>query len=682
MSKKKRSVFTILLLRIIILVIIFNVVIAILVINEIANIQKRKIENIHKNNQSDITGLMDSWNAVLKSMDDIFQISIENALLKIIDINAEQDLGTADLYRQMELSGLDTSYVDFVVINDSIVVNTTCPSLLGLNVDSAEIVPVNLLSKLNGAGRSVIEPWTLDLRTGRFKSRGYIATGDNKYIVRAECYSKLAEELVAMFASRIKRVTKENENILAVNFYIGDEYRHFCLTDDTINYEWHDSSVSQAFTGKADIKRIFSEGEKTAIIDYVFKDSGNQKWSSANFVFSVVTEFTDPEIQLYEILKAQAIILLSFLILLFIIFMFTIRKPRKTIKDLRLKATLIANGKPHERVIVAGQNEFSALAEQFNSMVEQLDSSQNELKQKNEVIGKNYKTLHEKNEEITKQRDQIESQRDLVTKQKDKILEQKRSITESIQYARQIQTAILPPDEVIKYLLPKHFILYRPRDIVSGDFYWLTHKHGEIIIVVADCTGHGVPGAFMSVLGSALLKDVISGSDILKANQILNDLREKVILSLRQTGKEGEAKDGMDISLCIINTEKMSLQYAGANIPLYLVRQDRLKEIKADRMPIGISSKAGNSFTNHVMKIYKNDSIYLFTDGYVDQFGGENGRKFLSKQFKELILEVQNKIMIDQKEILNQRLNEWMGLIGQYQKHEQVDDITIMGINI
>jgi serine phosphatase RsbU (regulator of sigma subunit) len=186
----------------------------------------------------------------------------------------------------------------------------------------------------------------------------------------------------------------------------------------------------------------------------------------------------------------------------------------------------------------------------------------------------------------------------------------------------------------------------------------------------------------MSVLGSALLKDVISSSDILKANQILNDLREKVILSLRQTGQEGEAKDGMDISLCIINTEKMSLQYAGANTPLYLVRQGRLKEIKADKMPIGISFKAGNSFTNHVMKIYKNDSIYLFTDGYVDQFGGESGRKFLSKQFKELILEVQNKIMIDQKEILNQRLNDWMGLTDQYQKHEQVDDITIMGIKI
>jgi serine phosphatase RsbU (regulator of sigma subunit) len=682
MLKKKRSVFTILLLRIIILVIFFNIVIAILAIYEATNIQKRKIEIVHKNNQNEIAGLADSWNTILKLMDEIFHISLDYALLKIIDIHTEQDLGNVDLYKQMEISGLDTSYVDFYVIKDSIIVNTTCPSHMGIDVDSIEIIPENLLSKINEGGRCVTESWTLDFRTKRFKSRGYVATNDTNYIVIAECYSKLADELMAMFVNRVKRITNENENILAVNYYFGDPYRHFGLINDTINYKWHDSLIFQAFTDKTNIKRQISVDNKTAMADYIFTDAGNQQWFSGNSVLSVITEITDPEITLYDIVKAQIIILLSFLILIFIIFMVTTRKPRKTIKDLRLKATLIANGKRHERAIITGKNEFSAFAEQFNSMVEQLHSSQNELRQKNEVIEKNYKTLHEKNEEITIQRDEIETQRDIVTKQKDKILEQQRSITESIQYARQIQTAILPPDEVIKYLLPKHFILYRPRDIVSGDFYWLTHKHGEIIIVVADCTGHGVPGAFMSMLGCALLKDVITSTEIPKANQILNDLREKVILSLRQTGREGEAKDGMDISLCIINTEKMSLQYAGANIPLYYVRQGRLKEIKADKMPIGISSKAGNLFTNHVIKIYKNDSIYLFTDGYVDQFGGESGKKFLSKQFKELILEIQNNIMIDQKEILNQKLNEWMGLTGPYERHEQVDDITIMGIKI
>ena len=203
-----------------------------------------------------------------------------------------------------------------------------------------------------------------------------------------------------------------------------------------------------------------------------------------------------------------------------------------------------------------------------------------------------------------------------------------------------------------------------------------------LIIVVADCTGHGVPGAFMSMLGSAILKDVVNSSNILHANQILNDLREKVILSLRQTGQTGEAKDGMDISLCIINTERMRLQYAGAYQPLFLIRKGTLKEIKADKMPIGISSKAGKSFTNSEIKIFKNDSLYLFSDGYVDQFGGENGRKFLSIRFKQLLIDIQDHIMFDQKEILDQNINDWMGLTGLNKKHDQVDDITVLGIKI
>jgi serine phosphatase RsbU (regulator of sigma subunit) len=670
-------------------VIFFNVVITGLMIYETTNIQKRNIESAHKKNQNEIIGLIDSWNSILKSMDEIFSTTLENAMLKIIDIHTIQDLGTVNLFRQMERFHLDTSYVDFHVIKDSIVVNTTCPSYLGMNLNSVEIEYKILLSKIDEEGRYVKEPWTLDYKTKRYRSWGYIATRDKKYIVRVECYSRLADELMAMFVNQIKKIIKENENILAVNNYVGDEYNHFSIINNTMNYELNDSLISQVFIDKAHITRQFSKDNRTTVADYVFNDPGNQQWHSGRSVFSVVAGVTNPKTTLYEFIKVQIIILLSFLFLLFIIFILTTRKPKITLNDLRLKATLIKNGKRQERVIVTGQNEFSALAEQFNSMVEQLEYSQNELRQKNDAIEKNYKMLHGKNEKITTQRDEIETQRneieaqrDLVTRQKDQILEQKRSITESIQYARQIQSAILPPDEVIKYLLPKHFILYRPRDIVSGDFYWVTHKHGEIIIVVADCTGHGVPGAFMSVLGSALIKDIVNTSDMLKANQILNDLREKVILSLRQSGREGEAKDGMDISLCIINIEKMRLQYAGANNPLYLIRQGTLKEIKPDKMPIGISSKAGKSFTNHEMKLSKNDTIYLFSDGFVDQFGGESGKKFLSKQFKQVLVEVQNYIMFDQKEILNQKLNEWMGISGQYIKYDQVDDITVMGIKI
>lgn len=689
MSKKRRSVFTILLQRIITLVILFNLIIVSLIFYETENLQKRNVEIIQKKTQDEIVGLKDSWDVILKSIDENLSATLEYAMLKIIDIHFEQDIGIVDLYKQMELSNLDTSYIDFHVIKDSIVVNTTCPSLLGVNLFSIGSESKNLLSKINEEGSYVVEPWNMDYNTKRCRSWGYIATKDKKYIVKVECYSKLADELMAMFANRIKRIVKENENILAINNYVGNEHHYSGLINDTLIYKLHDSLISQAFRDEASITRQFSKDKRKFVADYVFTDLGNQQRHSGRSVFSVITEITNHKTAVYEIIIKQIIILLCFLIILSIIFIMTTRKLKIILHDLRLKTTLIANGNLHERVIVSGQNEFSALAEQFNSMVEQLESSQNELKQKNDVIEKNVKVLHEKNEKITiqrdkieVQRDEIEAQRDLVTKQKDKILEHKQSITDSIQYASRIQTAILPPDEVIKYLLPKHFILYKPRDIVSGDFYWLTHRQGEIIIVVADCTGHGVPGAFMSMLGSAILKDVVNSSNILQASQILNDLREKVILSLRQTGQTGEAKDGMDISLCIINTERMRLQYAGAYQPLFLIRKGTLKEIKADKMPIGISSKAGKSFKNNEIKIFKNDSLYLFSDGYVDQFGGENGKKFLSIRFKQLLIDIQDNIMFDQKELLDQNINEWMGLTGLYKKYDQIDDITVLGIKI
>jgi len=169
----------------------------------------------------------------------------------------------------------------------------------------------------------------------------------------------------------------------------------------------------------------------------------------------------------------------------------------------------------------------------------------------------------------------------------------------------------------------------------------------------------------------------------LQANLILNELRDQVIFSLRQTGAVDEARDGMDISLCILDSDQMTLQYAGAHNPLYHVRKGKLTEVKADMMPIGISSEAAKSFTNHELKLRKDDSLYLFSDGYTDQLGGERRKRFMTSRFKQLLLEIQDRIMFDQKAILEQTLNEWMGLTDAYEKtHEQIDDILVMGIRI
>ncbi len=292
-------------------------------------------------------------------------------------------------------------------------------------------------------------------------------------------------------------------------------------------------------------------------------------------------------------------------------------------------------------------------------------------------------TVEERTLEISEKNEELEQQNLNLAMQRDEIHEQKQAITDSIEYAKRIQTATLPPVDVLKNLLPKHFILYKPLQIVSGDFYWLTRKQGKIIVAVADCTGHGVPGAFMSMLGSALLNDIVNNMDVLQANLILNELRDRVIQSLRQTGEADEARDGMDISLCVIDGDNMQLQYAGAHNPLYLIREGKLTEVKADTMPIGISSEARRPFTNHQLTLLKDDAFYLFTDGYVDQFGGERRKRFMTSRLKSLLIEMHDKSMSDQKAILERRLQEWMGLTGLYEKeYGQIDDIVIMGIKV
>ena len=225
--------------------------------------------------------------------------------------------------------------------------------------------------------------------------------------------------------------------------------------------------------------------------------------------------------------------------------------------------------------------------------------------------------------------------------------------------------------------MPEHFILWRPRDIVSGDFYWMTSRGDETVVLAADCTGHGVPGAFMSMLGVAFLNEIINRNNVLKANEILDQMREYVIKSLHQTGKEGESKDGMDMALCIINHTSNKLQFAGAYNSAYLIRNKELTEIKADRMPIGYSLKNDQPFTLNNIDLQQGDQFYIYSDGFSDQFGGDDARKFMSKKFKELLLQSCHLPMEEQKQNLLKAHLQWRGT-----KYEQIDDILVIGIKI
>lgn len=285
--------------------------------------------------------------------------------------------------------------------------------------------------------------------------------------------------------------------------------------------------------------------------------------------------------------------------------------------------------------------------------------------------------LKEKNknliEELKETNEQLEHK---VIERTQKIEAQKNEMTDSIRYAKRIQNALHPPCELISDNLNDFFILNKPRDIVSGDFYWLAEKEDKVIVAVSDCTGHGVPGAFMSMLGIAYLNEIVNKTVTLRANEILNQLRGNVIRSLHQTGKNDEAREGMEMALCIIDFEQGKVQYSGAFNPLYLIRDKELIEFKGDAMPIGIYSDEEESFTNQKIDLQKGDALYMFSDGYVDQIGGPRRKTFRSKYFKELLLSNSDKKMVDQYLILEQTIKEWRGDL------EQIDDILVMGLRV
>lgn len=303
-----------------------------------------------------------------------------------------------------------------------------------------------------------------------------------------------------------------------------------------------------------------------------------------------------------------------------------------------------------------------------------LENALSDLKNAMKEINSKNIELKDKNKELKKQHEEISHQ--------------KLQITNSITYASRIQKAILTSKEEISQVIKNCFVLFKPKDIVSGDFYWF--KNIQIkgvdykLFAVVDCTGHGVPGAFMSMLGTTLLNEITSEmNEDLSIEKVLNRLRKEVKRQLRQENSNTRVKDGMDIALCALNMQNMEVQYAGANIPIYILKNKQnlsledITEIKPDRMPIGVYIKEKTSFSKQIIKVEKGDVIYMFSDGYVDQFGGEKGDKYKKNRLKELLISISHLPLINQKEILERTLLEWKGT-----KYPQIDDITFIGVEI
>ena len=261
-------------------------------------------------------------------------------------------------------------------------------------------------------------------------------------------------------------------------------------------------------------------------------------------------------------------------------------------------------------------------------------------------------------------------------KQKDLIEEKQAEITDSINYAKKIQDAMMTSSVYLKETLPKSFIFFKPKDVVSGDFYWIYKDQEEnIFFTVADCTGHGIPGAFMSMIGTSLLNEIIIDKGVKDTDKILGEMRSQIIKSLHQE-EEGAQKDGMDISLCKLNIKKKLVEFSGAHNSLIHISEDELNNYRGDHQPVGLLLGDKKPFTKHEVKLKKNDMLYIYSDGYQDQFGGEKGKKYMGAKFKKQLLKINKESTEKQLILLEEDFKSWT------QNYEQIDDVCVMGVRI
>jgi serine phosphatase RsbU (regulator of sigma subunit) len=336
--------------------------------------------------------------------------------------------------------------------------------------------------------------------------------------------------------------------------------------------------------------------------------------------------------------------------------------------------------------------------EKLNALKLELEEKNKQMWAMSEAVYKEKKKIEEQLNEILSEKTILETQKDendskvkllweqsaAIHKEKERIellkkeVEQRhQEVLDSVHYAKRIQLAILPTEEMVKTLLPDSFIFFKPKNIVSGDFYWVKQLNdGKILFAAVDCTGHGVPGAFMSILGYNLLEQTLKDLTNYNPATILTELCNAIIKSLKQTQEFESVKDGMDIALCLLDLKNLKIEFAGAHNPLYIIRNGELLEFKADNRAIGFSYFKKTTFQNHEVEIKKGDCLYIFSDGFVDQKGGPNRTKFFYTPFKQFLISIHQKPMDEQRQLLDDKFMDWKKELSQ------IDDVLIFGVKV
>jgi sigma-B regulation protein RsbU (phosphoserine phosphatase) len=569
--------------------------------------------------------------------------------------------------------GMDPAYQDIYVINkEGIVVNTTFKADTGLNLFDFGEEHREMLENVWHSNELLSETFAIENSTKRVKKFTYIPTLDGKYLIELGVYSAQADSIIDFVKQRMNTMSEVQSNIISTDLFFGLE-NPLCLNGDATI----DSDYMETYQDVMTLhNRITLDDRKVKPPirkDFIFMDRQNTSLYKESVIRIVSDTSEETAVLRRELLKFVLVFSLTVVIVVILLWKKT-KVITDPIKKLVSNVNRITAGHFSERAEVLGNNEIASLSEQFNDMIAQLESYYNELEEKVRV--RTAEVVAQK-EEIEAQRDTLQEQRNLLTETNQNLNKAYTEIEDSIHYASRIQNAILPPDDYLKKIIPNAFFFYKPRDIVSGDFYWVASKSGKIIVSAVDCTGHGVPGAFMSIVGNNQLNYALNIENATQPSEIMRILDKGVSDTLNQTKDDSSVQDGMDMAMVTIDKEAKILQYSGAYNPMILIRNGELTKYKGDRLAIGgYVSDDEKNFTNHEFKYMNGDIVYIYSDGYPDQFGGPKGGKYMTRKFVEFLHSISDKTVDEQYELLDKELLAWRG------EESQVDDILVIGIRL
>ncbi|MDA3894232.1 MAG: SpoIIE family protein phosphatase [Salinivirgaceae bacterium] len=555
---------------------------------------------------------------------------------------------------------MDVENIDLYVINrDGIVVNTTFREDLYINFFSFGEAHKQYLIDVFNNGKFDSPKFFFEHKTKRYKKYSYHPTKDGKYIIEIGLYSTQADKIYDYMISHLDEIPLKKPNLVSVDLFRQAAGKPYPLNLRREFIPEHLSVIPELIEGKV-VTRAFEKDDKNFInYTYFYLADSNAKIFDGN----IIRIANDTSSQLKFIKKEKikiSIILLISLSLVYLLIYFRSRMIVDPIKHLIEKTKVIANGKYSERVMVAGNNELSLLSANFNKMVNNIEERNNQIEEQSEFLYQSNRKLNEAYKLLDHQKSLIENKQD--------------DLTASINYAQRIQDSLLPETDGFKTVFDESFVYYLPRDIVSGDFYWFSKTKNKAIIVASDCTGHGVPGAFMSMIGMTILNHLVKYEHIDDPALIISRLDAEICDLLIYNNKKQQRFEGMDAAVCCIDFDSNEMKFASAQRPIILMRNGEAFTYKGSIYPIGeYYDNIQKIFTNTVIPLEDNDVFYMFSDGYTSQFEESGTKKFNYRRFRKLLTDINHRPLKDQPAILHRTLEAWQGT------GEQIDDIMVIG---